>query len=290
MDPIQALEQAHLNWDVNLVPLTMPNGNVVPDKRASVRSDTGAYLGTVGTQYTPLQNKEQAEFIRDLIGGTGTKVECCGALFGGSKTFWTVRVGEDIYIKPEDSIQRYLIVANGHDGSLSFKAFWSPIRVVCNNTLSMSLNRKDNGFSIRHKTGVKDHVEEAREILGLTELYYKNLTESFQAMVNKQLDAAGYKEYLESIFPITDGKKISKQQADMIQVMNVNFESGRGANIAGKTVWGAMNSVTEYIDHQKRLNKTDDVVDATSRHFESVLYGQGQTIKQKAYDKALALV
>ena len=48
------IESGH-NFEVVKEPLYLPNGKRVPDKMATIRTDNGRYLGTVGVGYQPVQ-------------------------------------------------------------------------------------------------------------------------------------------------------------------------------------------------------------------------------------------
>jgi hypothetical protein len=67
MTPSQALDAAHLRWSVEKRPIYVRGAGdafePVPDKAATFRADTNEYLGTVGADWVPVQNSEQADFI-----------------------------------------------------------------------------------------------------------------------------------------------------------------------------------------------------------------------------------
>jgi len=59
---------------------------------------------------------------------------------------------------------------------------------------------------------------------------------------------------------------------------------GRGAElaVAKGTAWGLLNSVTEFVDHERRARSQEHRLD-------SAWFGQGAALKQRALDQALAL-
>jgi hypothetical protein len=64
------------------------------------------------------------------------------------------------------------------------------------------------------------------------------------------------------------------------------FEAqGQGAELtaANGTAWGLLNSVTEFVDHERRARSQDSRLD-------SAWFGQGAAVKQRALDHALQLV
>lgn len=283
----EARDEAHLNWTVEKHPLYFGDGSLVPDKVAVRRSDNDFYLGTVGNDWVPVQNEEQARFIEALTGEGAAVVECVGALREGRRTFWTVRVPGEVVLPNGDKIQKYLIVCNGHDGSLAFRAFWSPVRVVCSNTLNISFRDAKDGIALFHRSKVMDHLEEARKILGLANAYYAQLGKKFEVLLDKAFSDAEFKLYVDEVVPPTakDKKKdggYTKLERQARKSIVTNFYEGRGHEMAGRTAWGAYNAVTEYLDHQKEYT-------SNSRKFENLLIGGTKELQQKAYNVAHAM-
>lgn len=280
----EALDAANLRWTVDKAPLYFADHTEVPDRVAVQRGDNGMYLGTVGKDWVPVQNEEQARFIEALTGEGASVVECVGAIREGRRTFWTIKVPGEIVLPGNDSIDKYLIVANGHDGSLAFRAFWSPIRVVCNNTVNAALSKSnDGGVSLFHRSKVIDHLDAARALLGLANKYYTDLGKRFERLLDRAFTDAEFRIYVDEVVPKSPGKEgYTALQAEARDSIARNYESGVGHELAGKTAWGAYNSVTEYVCHQREYT-------SASRRFENILLGGTKAVQQKAFDVALAM-
>lgn len=279
----EALDAAHLRWQVVEKPLYFDGGKEVPDRKAMFREDTGLYLGTVGSDWVAVQNEEQARFLEALV-GAGAIVDCAGALRQGRRTFWTVRSPKDLVIGGEDRIQKYLILCNGHDGSLAFRAFWSPIRVVCANTLNAALGRSHDGVALFHRSKVHDHLNEARRILGLARDYYEALGKNFEIMLAKAFSDAEFKVFVDEVFPLEKGREDhTPMTIGARRAVAENFREGRGHEIAGRTAWGAYNAVTEYLGHQKEYKSRE-------RRFENLLLGGPvRETQQRAFKVAMEM-
>lgn len=289
MTPAQALDAAHLRWTVEKRPIYIKAGeafNEVPDKVATFRQDTNEYLGTVGADWVPVQNEEQANFIAALV-GSGAVVECVGALRQGKRTFWTVKAPGDVVIGGQDVVSKYLVVCNGHDGSLAFRAFWSPTRVVCANTLRAALggNLQDS-VALFHRSKVSDHLADARRTLGLADAYYNKLGEEFTRMLDRVLSDAEFRIYVEEVIPETakEGGPTKMEAAARERITKNYFETGRGREMAGRTAWGAYNAVAEYLSHQKEYSTRE-------RQFEQIVLGGNGVgeAQQRAFKLAAAL-
>ncbi|HYG74756.1 MAG TPA: DUF932 domain-containing protein [Planctomycetota bacterium] len=289
--PLEALKLARLDWTVMKTPLYLGNGEEIADKVAIVREDSGAYLGTVGTGYTPVQNHEQAEFIEALLGTGEATVECAGVLRGGRRTFWTCKLADNLKVTDGDVVEKYLILCNGHDGTLAFRAFWSPIRVVCQNTLNAALDGVKDGVVFYHFLNVNKRIDEARNILRISNSYYDALCTSFRELQATRLSDKRLREYLETVFPVSEESKGKPAETIVQKTRNqvrANFYEGRGADVAGKTAWGAYNAVTEYVCHQKKQLAMDSS-SAGDRRFEQIFFGTGKELQQRAFNTALAL-
>lgn len=69
------------------------------------------------------------------------------------------------------------------------------------------------------------------------------------------------------------------------KILSLYEGRGRGAELeaAKGTAWGLLNSVTEYVDHERRARSNEYRMD-------TAWLGQGATIKQRALDSARRLV
>lgn len=291
----EALVEAHLDWDVEKVPLYIDRFaefEEIPDRFAILRCDDGNYLGNVGNQYTPIQNREQADYLQDLIGDEAV-IECAGSLFGGRRTFWTCKLTEDMVLPGNDVVTRYLILANGHDGSLSFRVFWSPIRVVCQNTLNAALSRKGrDGIALNHCSGIKERAEAAKKLLGIADRYYKRLAQEFERLMGIPCTLD---DMMKTIVPETliynpDAKKndadypSARKQANAAQIES-NFTNAPGAS---DSLFGAYSAVTYFTSHQ-RIVKGSGEKTRPERRFESILLTDGKNMQQRAFDSILRL-
>lgn len=111
-----------------------------PEQKVLYRSDTKAPLSVVSNRYQVVQPREVLEFYRDLTEVSGYELETAGILKGGRK-FWALAwTGQTTVLKGNDQVNGYLLLATSCDGTLATTATPTTVRVVCNNTLTISLN------------------------------------------------------------------------------------------------------------------------------------------------------
>ena len=105
--------------------------------------------------------------------------ETAGALGSGEKIFITAKLPDYIKVGNDDLIEKYIFLTTSHDGSGSITAAFTPIRIVCQNTLSMALNNCSNVFKIRHTESAQDRLKQAHKIMGISNKLSDELDDIF---------------------------------------------------------------------------------------------------------------
>ncbi|MEP7319015.1 MAG: DUF932 domain-containing protein, partial [Panacibacter sp.] len=152
----------------------------VPDFYATLRTDTEQVLGVVGKDYEVLQNTDAFSFFDAIVGGDGIQYETAGALGKGERIFITAKLPSYIKVGNDDLIEQYLFLTTSHDGG-SITAAFTPVRIVCNNTLNAALRNHSNAFKIRHTANAKERLEEAHKLTGIT----NNLSIQLEGVFNQ---------------------------------------------------------------------------------------------------------
>jgi phage/plasmid-like protein (TIGR03299 family) len=151
------------------IDLTIERQLTVSNYFATVRTDTDQILGVVGKDYEILQNCDAFTFFDAIVGGgDGILYETAGALGNGELIFITAKLPGYIRGGNDDLIEKYLFLTTSHDGFGSITAAFTPIRVVCNNTLHAALNNMSNCITIRHTESAKERLLQAHKMMGLT--------------------------------------------------------------------------------------------------------------------------
>src|SRR5579872_6566846 len=166
----EALRLAGLDFNV----VKMPNVHRLQDGTEIVsdnsfftyRLDTGAILGDkLGSDYNIVQNADAFSFFDAIVGGDGMQYETAGALGKGEKIFITAKLPDYIKVGSDDLIEKYLFLTTSHDGSGSITAAFTPVRIVCQNTLNAALGNSSNSIKIRHTASAEDRLKEAHKVM-----------------------------------------------------------------------------------------------------------------------------
>lgn len=291
-----ALSAANLNWTVELQDVFLSDSRRVPDRKAVVRNTDSAILGTVGPAFQPLQNAEAFGVLDEACRDFGVTIESIGALGNGARTFALAKLPETIEPIEGDSIKGYFLIQNGHDGSLSYGAKATPIRVVCQNTLNVANTGNKDLITLRHSRSIGDRKDEVAKLLKGLLKAFRETGDTFATLAAKKLNHAQVLAYIESVFPATgDDLTVSDNLARRRVIVHDLVYNGKGAGLAGSdlrtldsTPWAVYNAVTEFVDHvqgAEAKSKSAQLSAATS-----ALFGTGAAVKLTALKQARQLV
>lgn len=289
----QAIEAAKLDWKVfkrSLV-TNMPDSPsiAVPGKFAIVREDTKAVLGVVGNVYTPLQNRDAFKFFDAVVGEKAAMYHTAGALGDGERVWILAKLPGYIRTTGDDVTEKFLLLANSHDGTGAVTVMFTPIRVVCQNTLNIALSDQSNRSKLRHTMTLGSRVEDVRRTLGILNSRFEMFETLSQRMAGTALTYSGFKDYAKGagLLPKEDDGKLSSRAQGIMDDLSRLFEHGKGNDLPGVrgTVWAGFNAVTEYVDYVRSTRG-----DESENRAKSLLFGSGATMKQSAWDSAVALL
>jgi len=284
-----AIVAAGLDWEVNTQPLYLADGTKAPSN-AVVRSDKNEILGVVGKNYTPLQNKKAFSFFDPFIQSGQASYETAGSLKGGKRIWVLAKVNQDpIQIVGEDVIDRYILLSNGHDGLMSVRAGFTPVRVVCQNTMAMAhSNNASSLIRIKHGRNVEENLERVAEIMNLANRSFEATAEQFKFLANKNVNSKDLEKFVKLVFTGPKYEELERAGLNpnkkIIENIIPLFEKGRGNDMVGVkgTAWGAYNAVNEYLQYE-RGNDDDSRLD-------KMWFGDGATLNQKALDVITKMV
>ncbi|HZW07276.1 MAG TPA: DUF932 domain-containing protein [Phycisphaerales bacterium] len=301
--PAEALQLARLHWLVEQWKLDAFEGiKRIPvlTHLLNVRSDNHRPLGVVGSGYKPVQNGELAEFAQALGRDGNVQVESAGSIRGGRRVWFLIR-GESIWVSGKDEVKPYLLIANGHDGTLAMTCQPTTIRVVCKNTLHASLAEGDRSaltIRFRHEGEIADKLEEAKRALGQFGLAREQFQRQAQALQAKDMSREELQRFWLDVYtaavddvpahPVNEEERKRVQRCQQVLARWAhNFDQDRQMTGLGANAWTAMNAVTHWFDHQKAVRAPNDAVCADNRAFNN-WWGETAVAKAKVLGMALS--
>nr|WP_294991393.1 DUF932 domain-containing protein [uncultured Sediminibacterium sp.] len=296
----EALQFAHLDYEVIKEDLYTTSFNAdgqamdftkrVKTHYATIRKDTGDILGVVGKDYQIVQNLEAFSFFDTIVGGDGIHYETAGALGNGERIFITAKLPDYIRVGKEDLIEQYLFLTTSHDGYGSITAAFTPIRVVCQNTLNAALKKHNNCIKIRHTANAKERLEQAHKLMGITNTLSAQLENIFNRWSKVQISDPEVKKLIQQA--MCPNKEVySNLQAGKDDALSTAFKNicdnaftyamsneTQTMDTTRGTLFGAYNAVTGYFQNVRNY-KNDEA------KLKSLLYGGiAQQRNQKAFD------
>ena len=258
---------------------------------ATFREDTNQFFGIVGSKYEVVQNSTAFSFFDSLLtGNSGIQYETAGALGNGEKIFITAKMPDTIKISSNDQIEKYIFLTTTHDGSGSIMAAFTPIRIVCNNTLNMALRNHSNAVFIKHTANAEQKLQEAARIISITETTSQQLETLFKKWARlritdvelKKLIALAMAPNKEVFTAIVEGDKIfdfSSQYKNICEdvfAYSQTSETQLMPTTAG-TLFGAYNAITGYYQNVKEYKTADAKLN-------SIMFGTGLDRTKSAFD------
>lgn len=298
----EALKLARLDWSVEQWAMSATDGErrvAVGSHVLNVRSDNGEGLGVVGVGYKPVQNAELADFA-DALGADGSvKIESAGSIRGGRR-LWFLAKGDSVWASDRDEVKMYLLLANGHDGTMAVTAQPTSVRVVCRNTLHAAMSDRARAVKFRHEGDITDKLDAARRALGVFAKVRDGFADQVKAlnarsMSRDELQRFWIEVYSETVEPIPANPATKAEReaaADARAVLlkwGSNFDRDRQRCESPASAWTALNAVTEWFDHQKMVKGKDDRAREQNRLY-AKWWGEAAESKGTALKAALALV
>lgn len=262
----------------------------VPDYFATVRTDTDAVLGVVGKDYEIVQNTAAFSFFDAIVGGDGILYESAGALGQGERIFITAKLPSYIKVGRDDLIEQYLFLTTSHDGYGSIKAAFTPIRIVCNNTLNAAMHNHSNAIKIKHTANAKDRLEQAHKVMGISNQLAAQLEEVFNNWSKIKITDPELQQLIR-LAMVPNKEVLQNIQASKWDELSTCFNNmcnsvyeyalsspSQQTETTRGTLFGAYNAVTGYFQNV-RSYKDDEA------RLKSLLYGGTAQVKtQKVFN------
>lgn len=251
-------QQAYMGLDGNFIE--------VKDKFVTYRTDTNDTFGVVGKRYHVVQNTEAFEFFDAIVGENEAIFETAGCLKKGEVVFITAKLPSYIAVG-DDVVDQYLLLSSSHDGTRGIQAFFTPVRVVCNNTLSAAYQNSKYRVNITHTKSASEQLRKAHEIMGISNLLSKELNELYNKMAKTPINDKALDQFFISSLDLkidTETNKLSTRGENILSSIKEYYEVGPGQEQFTGTLWGAYNAVTGFYqnvrDYKSQENKMNQIM------------------------------
>ena len=257
-----------------------------PNAYGIYRTDYNIPLGFVKERYEPVQNVDAFKFFDDAIGKNEAIWQTAGFFGNGQRIFVSAKLPDTILVNG-DPVDNYLVFTNSHDGSSGVKILFTPIRVICQNTLNAAIRNAENFVSFRHTKSVHNNIDIAHEILGITRKQIEIVNEAYNAMSKIKLADSkaieimanvvfteaelmrlrqnGHtpKQVAERYYHAINDAELSTQKVNILSKMVDYYHIGPGQKEVLGTGWGVYGAITGYysnIDNTEKEKRMDTLL------------------------------
>lgn len=287
MTPKQMMRASRTNFEVEKIPaFAMINGGRFRlNTEALVRMDTWGVLAEVPSEWNPIQNETAFEFFEDYCGTEDNPMtmETAGSLKGGRLVWAMAKINNSFALfNGRDVIESYMLFTNPHVYGMTASVSLTEVRVVCANTLNLSLNNSQGDKIIRITHRTEFDPDQVKEVMGIATKKTAKYKEAAEYLAHTKTNKEDIVEYFQRIFPVLttrdDCKKAtSKSALACLALMDIQ----PGAELGEGKWWKPYNAVTYFLDHH--AGRTSDT------RLTSAWYGAGRKLKVKALDVALEM-
>lgn len=255
-----------LDWRVNHVQMYTDLHKQVMNYRAIYREDNNEVLGVVNSARPRLvQNADMFNSVEKLL-GKELEVETAASLGLGETVFGCFKIAES-YKVLDDKIDHYFVVVNDHlkvDGKVT--VLNTPIRVVCQNTLSAALSSSNRKLRIPMSIDTSINSTLATNLMYSVENSADQLQKRAEKFVNVKVDKKYIDNLLDEMFPykMIDGKIINDVVNERVNLVREQFiceclDADNLQNYKG-TQWQVINAIADFSQHYfKNANKAYDL-------------------------------
>lgn len=288
--------RAYYSADCDDAPLMRATG-MVP----LYRSDTGALLSMVTEKYKAVQPSEVVKFIADICAIGGFTIETMGALSGGKRVWALARVHDGAPVVGHDTIRPYVLFATSYDATMATIAKFTVIRVVCNNTISMSVpqaGREEQATEVDKTEGAVvqavrvPHIasfepEKVRLQLGIVANSFERFLVQSRILAQVEMRESHADAFLQTLLSpmlregqfvsakVTNREEAVRSTRAYKRVMDLFDGKQIGADLAGPANrWAMLNAVTQWCDHER--GRTPD------SRMTSTWFGDSDRLKSQA--------
>jgi phage/plasmid-like protein (TIGR03299 family) len=296
LTPEQMLKAANLDWTVDKKQLWVGMGDGKADDdqllhshSALVRNTDSKVLGICGKDYVPTQNKESFEFFDRFCRAGDMTMETAGSLQEGRRVWALAKIKGGFRVNGGDEVEGFILLDSPHIWGKSLQIMFTPIRVVCNNTLTLALNNADINATFRmvhDQLFTAEIKKQAEEKVGLATAALDQFKNQSKFLASKRYNDQSLMRFFSQIMNpglvLAENDEVNpddlgRTAAKLVEI--VDTQPGADMKTSKGTWWGAFNAVTYYYDHVAGVDR--------DKALTSAWFGAAANRKRTALDLAI---
>jgi phage/plasmid-like protein (TIGR03299 family) len=280
----RACTKSGLDWEAELVPLMTADTQTQVDHVAVRRKTDGRILGTVGPRYTILQNRSAFQWFQPFLDAKEAALHTAGSLQEGSRIWVLAKLNrEPLVIAPGDDVAKFVLLSHGHDGSLAVRVGFTPIRVLCANTLAMAHGTDASKLiRLKHTRDIHENLENIRQVMSLANAQFEATAEQYRLLARKSINQADLRRYVKTVLVVKDDQPSTRMKNTIDEIIG-KCESGKGNDLPSVrgSYWTAYNGLNEWLAYQRGHNQQN--------RLNSLWFGDSAKVNRFALETALAM-
>jgi phage/plasmid-like protein (TIGR03299 family) len=281
----KACVKSGLDWEAELVPLVTADTQADVEHRAVRRKTDGKVLGVVGPRYTVLQNQDAFKWFAPFLEAKEAALHTAGSLRQGSRVWVLAKLNRDpLVIAQGDEVEKYLLLSHSHDGSLAVRVGFTPVRVVCANTLAMAHTADASKLiRVKHTKDVHENLANIREVINLANAEFQATAEQYKVLARKSINQADLNKYVRLVLKVEDNQETGTRMKNIMEKIIGLAEAGRGNDLPSVrgTYWTAYNGLSEWLAYGRGRSQQS--------RLDSLWFGESASLNRQAFETALKM-
>lgn len=281
----------------------LDKNNIVKGKAATVNRNTNQTLGVVSRKYAVVQNLRGFDVVNWLTNTDKETpiVETIGTTNNGGRVYVTAKMPSEHFLDGDSGgFNMYAIFTNDHCGRSGLQVMFSPVRVVCTNTLNMAIrSAKSNRYVLRHTAHVNEKIDlitsgcgrdsdlariNALEVMGAYDKFKSEFVDTLAYLKKEKVNRKDMCEFVLNLCfkdklaqevrnanystSVVEGMRGTTAQVAKFKGLMESIENGFGQNEhRGSKLW-LLNGLTNYYSNVKNYKDAD-------QKFNSIMIGGG---------------
>lgn len=256
--PVEDVRRRLFPWEAVEGQLTatalLPTGvisTVDPDRKAIMRSDTGAILGVFKDGYSVHQFSEWLLDSVATILDDDLSIGSAGLLKGGAVAWVSVEIPDTITTPEGVTFRPNLLAATSHDGSLATTFQRVVTNVVCDNTMSAALGEGGPRLKVKHSRNSALKLAGARDALAIVHTIADDFAAQVAALSAVRVTAPEWARFVNVFVPMPEDTGRSRTMAENKRdaLERLWNHDARVAPWRG-TGWGVVQAVNTLTHHE----------------------------------------
>ena len=209
--------------------------------------DVHRVLATVGKDWTAIQAKDLGKMLDPI--SEKFPIETAGAIGKGEKIFLSMDAG-DSKIAGEDH-QLYWLVTDHRDGTGALSIAFTPVRVVCQNTLITGLRSSKVSVNLKHTKSINNDAAFYLDIFNQMARTQESVVEAMNSLTKVTLQESQVGQIMSAAYP-------SASQPNRLRLSNGITADDVPANVWTRILNDRKDQNEEWEKRQARVDRIRD--------------------------------